>query len=295
MPLEYFICPDKDVSPISSCMAKCRMGERCLTLPTLKLLSSERVWEGVPSTTQLLNGTMYEFLKLTVSYGVDPDSRAFMLAGTRHHAALEDVAKELGLPSEIALSVDRDIFDLLELDEDGGLVLTDMKLWGSYRVAKVLGLVETGKRPDPSGATYKTTSRFGTAGSPKMVPVFQSMPQEADNWDSEMQLNNYRVMLEDRGIPIKRMQLQVTVRDGGLQVARGRGVERNTNRIQEPKLDDDMVREYFSDKAAALIEAMNSGEWTLPCNDHESWDGTRCDRFCEVWHHCIKGQICHQE
>src|SRR4030042_4644218 len=112
MSLQWFLCPDKEVTTIKDCLQHCRMVERCLTLPTLKLISTEREWAGKPSTTQLLNGTMYEFLKLTQPYCVDPDSRAFSLAGTKHHAALEEVAKELGLPSEIPLNIDRDIFDL---------------------------------------------------------------------------------------------------------------------------------------------------------------------------------------
>lgn len=145
--LEWFQCPDNKIIPIKDCLSKCRMDERCLTLPTLTIISTEREWKGVPSTTQLLNGTMMEFLKLTQPYTVNPDKRAFMLAGIRHHQQLELAAKELGLPAEIALSIDRDIFDLLEL-EDGHLVLTDYKLWGSYRVARALGIVEVGKQPD---------------------------------------------------------------------------------------------------------------------------------------------------
>src|SRR3990167_7977846 len=122
--LEWFICPDQIQVRVKDCLSECRMAERCLTLPTLKLISNEREWTGTPSTTQLLIGTMEAFLKLTQPYSVDPDKRAFMLAGTIHHQKLEAIAKELGLPSEVALSVDRDIFDLLEL-EDGQLVLTD--------------------------------------------------------------------------------------------------------------------------------------------------------------------------
>ncbi len=115
--LQWFKCPDSKVIGVKGCLIKCRMGERCLTLPTLTVLSTEREWNGVASTTQLLNGTMMEFLKLTQPYVVDPDSRAFMLAGSGHHAILEEAAGLLGLPAEIALSIDRDIFDLLEPEE----------------------------------------------------------------------------------------------------------------------------------------------------------------------------------
>lgn len=115
--LQWFKCPDNTIVEVKSCLEKCSLKERCLTLPTLTLMAEERKWNGIPSTTQLLNGTMMEFLKLTQPYTVDPDKRAFMLAGTKHHASLEEVAKRLGLPSEIPLSIDRDIFDLLEPED----------------------------------------------------------------------------------------------------------------------------------------------------------------------------------
>jgi len=42
MSLEGFYCPDKELITVQECLSKCRMGERCLTLPTLKLISQER-------------------------------------------------------------------------------------------------------------------------------------------------------------------------------------------------------------------------------------------------------------
>jgi len=252
-------------------------------------MSQEREWNGVPSTTQLLNGTIYEFLKLTQPYVVDPDSRAFMLAGTKHHQPLEEMAKELNLPAEIPLNIDRDIFDLLEPGEDG-LVLTDYKLWGSYRVAKALGIVEIGKKPDPTGAVYKVSGKWGKAGEPKMVSVFQSMPQEADVFNEELQLNRYRVMLEELGITISKMQLQVTVRDGGLVVAHGRGLDRNIYRIPIRGLDDVEVKRYFFVKENDLLGALKEG-WTEPCNDRECWEGVRCKGYCEVARYCPKGLL----
>lgn len=292
MPLEWFQCPDKEIIPVKDCLQHCRMEERCLTLPTLKLMSQEREWNGKPSTTQLLNGTMYEFLKLTQPYVVDPDSRAFMISGTKHHTALEQVAKELGLPSEIALTIDRDIFDLLEAEGEE-LVMTDYKLWGSLRVAKALGIVEVGKQPDPSGAVYVKSGKWGNKGTPKMVSVFQRMPQEVNNWEAELQLNNYCNKLEDIGVHLKRMQLQITVRDGGLAVAHGRGITRNTYRIPIPKLDGVAVEEYFAKKEKDLLTALEQGHWDEPCNDRECWEGARCKGYCEVWRFCPKGVLTH--
>jgi len=286
--LEWFKCPDGEITTVKDCLTKCRMGERCLTLPTL------REWNGVPSTTQLLNGTMYEFLKLTQPYVVDPDSRAFMLAGIKHHQELEIVAKRLGLPAEIPLSIDRDIFDLLEPEPDNSFAITDYKLWGSYRVAKALGIVEIGKKSDPTGAVYKVSGKWGKAGDPKMVPVFQSIPQEVDIFNEELQLNRYRIMLEELSIAVSRMQLQVTVRDGGLAVAHSRGVTRNIYKIPIQKLETEKVIEYFRTKEQDLSTALSANKWDIPCNDRECWEGARCKGYCEVARYCPKG-ILYQE
>lgn len=294
MPLQWFKCPDERVIKVEDCLKQCRLEERCLTLPTLTMIAQEREWKGIPSTTQLLNGTMYEFLKLTQPYLVDPDKRAFMIAGTKHHQNLEEFAKLLKLPAEIPLTIDRDIFDLLE-PENGSWTLTDYKLWGSYKVAKSLGLVEVGKKPDPTGAVYKSSGKWGKAGDPKMVSVFQSMPQQVDLFNEELQLNRYRIMLEELGISIVRMQLQITVRDGGLAIASSRGITRNTYKIPIKKLDSIEVREYFRIKETKLLRALSEGSWEAPCDDRECWDGVRCKDYCEVSRNCPKGILYQQQ
>jgi len=216
------------------------------------------------------------------------------LLGTLHHKKLEAVAKELGLPSEIALGPDgKDIFDLLE-PENGSWTLTDYKTWGSYRVARALGIVEVGKQPDPSGGTYKTSGKWGKAGSPKMIPKFEIQPEAIDLWDAELQLNNYRLMLEERGLTIGNMQLQVTVRDGGLAVARSRGIGRNSFLIPVRRMDDEPVRIYFKVKKKVLLRALEDGECEEPCDERESWDGNRCQGWCEVAMYCPKGMLYQQ-
>ncbi len=289
MSLEGFYCPDSEKVTVQDCLKQCRLGERCLTLPTLKLISKEREWNGVASTTQLLQGTMEAWLKITQPYYIYPKSRAFMLAGTWHHKALEDVAKELGLPSEVALSVDRDIFDLVEASDEG-LVITDYKLWGSYHIVKALGITAVGKIPDPSGAIYQKSGAWGKAGSPKMINSFARVPDNADMWETELQLNNYRVKLKAFGISIARMQVQATVRDGGLAVAISRGVTENIYKIPVRFLPDIDVAKYFFNKNFNLHQALEYG-WTEPCSSRESWDGRKCAEYCDVWEYCAKGKL----
>ena len=242
-----------------------------------------------PSTTQLLQGTMECYLKLTQPYYIYPKSRAFMLAGTKHHEALDKVAKELGLPSEIPLSVDRDIFDLIEV-EDVGLVLTDYKLWGSFHIVRALGIVEVGKKPDPSGAVYQRSGAWGKAGCSKMIPVFEQIPNNVDIWETELQLNRYRVMLKQLGIKIVKLQVQATVRDGGLGIATSRGVLENIYKIPIKFLPDDSIVEYFTHKDNCLKEALENG-WNEPCGAKESWEGNKCAEYCDVWSFCSKGRL----
>ncbi len=289
--LTWFQCPDGKVIPVADCLKQCRMANRCATRPYLHFISKERVWSGIPSTTQLLNGTMQEFLKLTQPYAVTPDSRAFSTHGSLHHEVMELAGKELNLITEVALTDgDRDIFDLLEPD-DNGFVLTDYKTYGSYRVAKALGLYEAGKMPDPNGEVYKVNGKWGKAGSPKMVSVWKTDPQQADLWDVEMQMNRYRIMLEEQGMVITKMQVQVTVRDGSLAVATSRGITRNIYMLDIRRLDDEETIGYFDSKEVDLLTALEAGKWSIPCNDKECWEGNKCAGYCEVALHCPKGLI----
>ena len=122
-----------------------------------------------------------------------------------------------------------------------------------------------------------------------MVPLFGTDLGAADNWEAELQLNRYRIMLAELGLKINRMQLQVTVRDGGLYVAYQRGILRNIYKIPIPVMPDDDVKKYFKFKKDSLKEALADG-WTIPCDDRESWDGMKCKYYCDVAQWCPKGR-----
>jgi len=92
-----------------------------------------RIWTGKPSTTQLLNPTRMEFLKITKDYAITPQERAFALLGTQHHRRLEIIAKkiaELEAEKKLSDNINTGILDLLEPD-NGKWILTDYKTWGS--------------------------------------------------------------------------------------------------------------------------------------------------------------------
>ena len=274
MPLKWFICDKFQGKPVP--LEECFKCHQCMTEPTLRLISQDREWNGEPSTTQLLNGTMMEFLKITRDYGVNPQSRAFSIHGTKVHGELQKYAEELGLPAEIAMSPDgRDIFDLLEYNSTNSWTLTDYKTWGSYRVVRALGITKVGKGKDAE---------------------FLVKPEDADLSNEELQLNNYRIKLEKLGIIINNMQLQVMVRDGGLSVAATRGIDFNIRLIPIKRLPDDEVLAYFAAKRQRLLNALadykkDNNYFPEVCNSEESWEGRRCQSYCDVAEFCPKGIV----
>lgn len=280
MPLVGLQCPKGGTVPLDPDLSHCRdCKKRCLTLPTLHYIAkSERVWTGNPSTTQLLNGTRLEFLKITKDYTIDPRSRMFAIHGNLFHALMAKEAKELGLPAEMALSPDgRDIFDVLE-PNDGTWGLTDYKTWGSFRVARALGIVKSGKGKD---ATFGFNSDV------------------VDLWESELQLNNYRRKLAPYGYEVGNMQLQVAVRDGGLAMAKTRGIKELVYIIPIRRLDDNYVDGYFAGKANDLLQALKEYEadpkyLPQPCDLRECWDGARCRGWCDVAEFCPQGILAKQ-
>ena len=294
--LTELVCPDGDKILLAACQDTCRLRHRCLTLPTIMKVTHERVpvYDGLGrlqlSTTALLNGTMYEYLKHRHDYSINPKSRAFALLGSDHHQALERWAHLLDLQAEESLTEDdRNMFDLLEqegLDEHMRpvYVLTDYKTWGSFKVAKTFGIVADG----PGAKVYYTDSygkqRYRTQKS------FVTRKENADAFELEMQMNRYRIMLEAKhNISVARMQVQITVRDGGLQMARQRGVDELMYNEFVDFVPDVDVNQYFHDKQQQMNAAFDTGEPTI-CNPRERWDDMRCRGYCEIVEHCWHGR-----
>jgi hypothetical protein len=256
--LNYFKCSDKTIRTVKECITSCPRKEgRCLSLPTLYEISQQRPWTGRPSTTQLLKGVRQAFLELTKPYTIDPLDSAFMLLGTRHHQKLEHSAKLLGMISEKYIDAEiTGILDLLEPDslEPGKYILYDYKTSGSFAVAKALGL-----------------------------------KKESDTKDWELQLNKYRVELENLGIPISRMIIQACVRDGGTFAARNNGIYEKFVLIPIRKMNNIEVSQYFRDKANLLITSMDTKILPPICSYEERWANRRCKGFCSVSEFCREG------
>lgn len=289
MPLKWFICPDAGTIHFKDCLNEggCRMNNRCATRSYLKLAAQERHWTGKPSTTQLIQGTMCSFLKLTKEYAVAPDSKAFMINGTNGHAKLEEAGDgdEYSKLEEVFSNSDiSGISDVIE-EENNILKLMDYKVSGSYKVQKALGWTTVDQETDE---VYKTGKRKGER---KTIKILVQNPEKADIEDWALQLNKYRIEYEKKyGKKISRLQVQIIVRDGNTYIARSRGVFRNVYLIEIPIIDDKIIIEYFEKKKNALLKAMAQGYWNEICTDKENWEGLKCAKYCEVAEHCSYGK-----
>lgn len=293
MPIKWFICPDGERIEVGKCLEEggCRMSNRCATRSYLKLVSSERQWTGRASTTQLIAGTMLAFLRLTKDYAVSPDSRAFMVHGTKAHKNLETYDDEYSLIEEKFDDEDTDVTGIMDVFEyeAGKATLVDYKTSGSYKVAKALGWYIY---DEPTGEYYKSGKKKGQEKTRKMLARDDSM---VDMRDWELQVNKYRIELEKRGFKVDEMRIQCIVRDGNTWIARSRGVFRNLYFFLVKRLPDNEVTSYFNRKNKALMQALEQGYWDEPCNREENWDGLRCTRYCEVAEFCKLGKYLMQE
>ena len=282
--IKYFVCPDGEQIEVSNCLLDggCRMKDRCATRSYLRLVSTDRKWKGKPSTTMLIQGTMEAFLKLTKDYAVQPYQRAFMIHGTKSHANLEGVDDDYSILEERLDDEITGIPDVLEC-ENGRNILVDYKTSGSFKVCKALGIYT---EKVPTGEVYKSGKN---QGQPKTKNEKRQDDSKIHMWEWELQINKYRMGFEKRGFQIHEMKIQCIVRDGGLALAKGRGLDKNVYYFPVKRLDNDYVVRYFQEKKEALLLALKQGHWDTPCTDKENWDGGKCEKYCDVWEHCPQG------
>tara|TARA_R100001443_G_scaffold52460_2_gene64156 strand:+ start:880 stop:1755 length:876 start_codon:yes stop_codon:yes gene_type:complete len=281
MPLKGFKYPDGDVVSLEDVSRGNvdieRMG---VSLPTLLHMSSDRDPDRKPSTTELIQGTCQSFLQRTRDYYIYTDDNAFSLAGTLHHLKLEESSSMLNrLGSEIPLEA-VGITGIVDLYDKETKTLVDYKFSGSYKIAKCLG-VQTKHGYHPT-EVYKRSGRWGKAGTPKRIKEFYIDKDTADMEDWGWQINFYRYLLEQNGYAVDNMYVQATVRDGGLQIARERGIDKKIYMIEVPYINDEHLLDKFEVKRDALIWALEHNELPSECTKEETWGGIKCESYCSV-------------
>lgn len=287
-----FICPDLHSCNIEDCLKECRLADklpagRCLSVRSLGAIAEQRVWTGIPSTTQLLNGTREAYLTIRSDYSVNPQDMVYALFGTKVHAKLELFTPEDGTSEERLF--DGTSSGAFDFYQDG--VLYDVKTYGSYAVAKTLGLVE---KLIPDGV-YKS-SRAGKyqKGDPKFKKIFVEGGVRK-RFNLMVQLNDYRMKLEKHGYPVNKMVCEVLVRDGGTYIASSRGVHQKALLIVINKISDKWVSAYMKEKARRLQEALATDTLPPPCSARERWydpvtkKSGKCANYCPVRYFCNVG------
>jgi|TARA_R100000995_G_C3473934_1_gene119832 hypothetical protein len=276
-----FICPDKQTTSFEHCFEKCRMAERCMSVATLKAMSEQRPDNRPPSTTELLVGTCESYLKRTTEYYINPQERAYALMGTIHHENLEkqDLSKDKYLIEHQLEGLD--ITGILDFYDKETETLIDYKNTGSFKAMKVLGMTHT-LVPDPSGARYKRSGKWGKAGQIKQVKQWYRDDSIADFGDWLLQINMYRYLLEQEGYKVRAQKLQMNIRDASTAMSRDRGIDRNIYFVDVPFVDDDELVEFYIHKRDLLLEHLVTKTTPAKCNIVETWEGKKCEAYCEV-------------
>ena len=279
MGYKYFICPDNQKCEISGCLQSCRMEKRCLSLPTLRAISQQREWTGIPSTTQLLKGTREAWLEIVNDdLIINPQDRMFSLLGTKVHGTLERHTDNMLSEERISDEVSSGQMDCYDANS---MTLYDYKTAGSYKVMQALGIVMVDV---PTGEVYKTGEK---KGQPKTRKEPQNGQPDMREW--ELQLNDYRIKLESQGFAVKDMYIEAIVRDGGTIAARSRGIIQKAYLIPVRRMPDEEVKTYFKIKADALQSALATEVIPPPCTDEECWERRKCKAYCTAWEHCDIG------
>ncbi len=292
MPAKFFICSDQEQTEIADCLKGCRLRDRCATLPYLKMISYDREYRGI-TPSMAGNGPRLIYLKATTDYAIKPDGRAFAALGTGVHGRLSLHSYTHNVLSEEKLSDDKikGIADVLEQDEQDPdkYILTDYKTFGSFKVCKAIGMIKVAKEvldEDGKPIRYKSGKKKGEI---KTKNINEIHPDKIDIYETELQLNRYRMLFESYGFPISKIRVQAIIRDGGLYITQGRGIDTNLKLIPIKMLPDNEVLNYYDHLTEEVNEAHFEIDSIRKCNDWESWNGNRCnEKYCEVKQACDK-------
>ncbi len=286
MPATKFICPDGKRIRIAECLKGCPNEQRCMFLPTLRAVGNSldrKISE--PTVTELIAGVRETYLKKTSSYAVDPTSVLYALQGQAIHTINErntqgNILSEERLKDEVT-SGQFDLYGKI-LDEEEG-VLGDLKVTSSYKLMKALGIY---KVDVPTGEVYKSGTKKGQVKTRKEFRY----DGVCDLLDWAIQLNYYRILLEEQGFKVKRMYIQALCRDFNLRIATERGITQAVYIIPINKISDYWLKRYFTHKAKLLREALETK--TLPpiCSVRERWNDRKCLDYCAARENCPYAQ-----
>ncbi len=286
MPATKFICPDGKRIRIEDCLKSCPQAQRCMFLPTLRAVANSLDRKiGEPTVTELIAGVRETYLKKTSAYAVDPSSVLYALQGQAIHSINErntqgSILSEERLKDEVT-SGQFDLYGKI-LDEEEG-VLGDLKVTSSFKLMKALGIY---KVDVPTGEVYKSGAKKGL---PKTKKEFR-YDGVRDLLEWAIQLNYYRILLEQQGFKVNRMYIQALCRDFNLRIANERGITQAIYIIQINRISDHWLKRYFAHKAKLLREALEKKELPPVCSERERWNDRKCHDYCAARENCPYAQ-----
>lgn len=284
--MNKFKCPDGQTITCDDCLEKCRMGNRCVSLPILQVGSRTRDYKNrkAYSVTEVLSPTLLMYLKAKYGEVIDPFSVIPSLIGTSIHAILEgnlpvDYAGEFRI-SKDGITGQMDCIDLK------GKTLYDYKVVGGYKAMRMMGYEQ--KR------VPRIITRGKRKGEEEWTPVW-TYTGNADFGEYHLQQNLYRILLREIGIEIEKMYLQVITKEtvGQLKgyVVHGTGGQLPVGKLQRacflvevPMLDDKEIWSMAIKKKEDLQYAIENDIMPPMCD--ETWGGRRCKDYCSVNIYC---------
>ena len=260
-------------------------------LPTLRAIAKSLHRDITePTVTELIAGVRETYLKKTTDYAVNPQSVLYALHGQGVHA-MHEQCTEGDMLSEIRLkdTLTSGKFDLYgKIIDDTEGVLGDLKVTSSYKLMKALGIY---KVCVPTGEVYKTGLR---KGQPKYRNELRhDGVRHVLEW--AIQLNYYRILLEQEGFAVQKMYIQAMCRDNNLRMAAERGINQSVYMIPIHKISDRWLLRYFHRKAALLHEAMKERKLPPICSSRERWHDRKCMDYCDGRANCPYAQRLQRE
>jgi len=184
-------------------------------LPTLRAVATslERNLTK-PSVTELLSGTRELYLKKITEYAVDPQKQLYALHGSAVHTITERHTSGNMLSEErlknTTTTGQLDLYGQVLSNTD--TTLGDLKITSSYKLMRALGYY---KKDVETGEVYKTGVKKGQPKTRK--ELFTDGVRHVLDW--ALQLNYYRLLLEEENYTVSSMVIQALCRDTGLRIA----------------------------------------------------------------------------
>lgn len=296
-----FICPDNVSIPIKNCLEKCRMCSRCTAKPLLNILAGNCRERGLSqfTVTELLKPTRVMYFSKMCENARRPSDLIWAGLGSSFHRMNEDCADsnivtECRIANEIASGQIDAYGDVLE---NGQMVLVDYKQTKLFKVKKALGIVP---KLVPSGEFYKTSNKDKgyKKGDPKMKTIYEFGGRKS-RMDWALQLNFYRMLLEESGNRVDKMYIQASIRDF---VDNSYGISEPLILIEINRISDRWIKRYFTYKRDALFEALSNGELPKCCCNinpdidsitkcNKIWGGKMCLTACDGARFCKIGRV----